>query len=631
MMQQSKVNTDLFTLCQQGDLNGVHYLISHFNGDVNYQNEWGDTLLSISYRQGHWHLFNYLLAQENFDVTRHNVWLYLFDAADKGYVEPVRLLSRLCSTKDLNDALVIACLSGNLTVIEWLVLNFSVNIYYSNSNGVTPLSAAISRDQWQVINYLTTACRMTPSELDVLKCMRQAAGEGRLDKIQVLIRFSNLTILSECLLTSCLCGHVNVVHWLLCNTLADFKYEDILGFTPFTIACNQGHWDIVKCFVDTKRLDLSQANTWVYLLATAGRNIPEIAIYYIIQFSSVEQRNAALINSCEEGNLNVAELLVSKAGADINCRKYSWGMSTLRAACSNRNWHIVNYLISTPTFDPTKHEIDDILFDALCFSSIEGFKYLAVFVTESVLNELLYDACKFGEREIVTWLVANTNVDVNFEREDNDDKDDTVDSDDDYNSTSSASDESTQTLWWSSCSDHTPVSIACRKEHWDIVKCLIQSPTFVGYKHCCWRLLLAASLAEQDEEVKIFAQYCSNDEVINDALVIACKLDNLNIVQWLVSVCDADVNHHSYIHDGKTCLTVACEEWNWDIVKFLVQLPHIDREEHELCEYIFEKVDENNFEKNDLIQAYLQAERLRDLYDSDDDEVLWESLSNPEE
>ena len=203
-------------------------------------------------------------------------------------------------------------------------------------------------------------------------------------------------MLNECLLISCLCGHLNVAHWLLCNTLADFKYEDILGSTPLTIACNQGHWNIVKCFVNTKHLDLSQSNTWAYLLAIADRKIPVYSISFIIESSTLEQRNAALIDCCEKGVLNVADLLVSKAGADVNCRIYASGKTTLSVACNNRHWHIVKYIISTPTFDPSKHEIDYILFEAiLCSGSTEEFKYLSAFVTEWELDCLLYEACKF--------------------------------------------------------------------------------------------------------------------------------------------------------------------------------------------------------------------------------------------
>ena len=194
----------------------------------------------------------------------------------------------------------------------------------------------------------------------------------------------------------------------------------------------------------------------------------------------------------------------------------------------------------------------------------------------------------------------------------------------------SASNDSTRIVW-SFCSDYTSVSIACRRRHWEIVNCLIRSPTFDGNKHSCWRLLLAALLAEREEKVNIFAQYCGDKEKINDALVIACKIGNLNIAQWLVVEREADVNKHSELHDEKTCLTVACEEWHWGIVKFLVQQPHIDRKEHKLCEYIFEKADDGNFGEDDLMLAYLEAERLRDLYDSDDSGDLWESLSNPKE
>ena len=240
---------------------------------------------------------------------------------------------------------------------------------------------------------------VTPSELDVLKCMRQAAGEGRLDKILAFIRFFNLNQLNECLLRSCFSGHINIVHWLLCNTQADYNCKDILGCTSLTISCNQGNWDIVKYFIDTKRLDLFKSSTWSNILSMVGQNILEISVRYIIEFSSLEQRNTALVDSCEKGDLNVTKLLVSKAGADVNFQKYLCGESTLSIACTYNKWHIVRYLISSPYFVPTKHDIDNILHNALRFGSAKEFKYLAVFVSESILSSLLFDACKLENKK----------------------------------------------------------------------------------------------------------------------------------------------------------------------------------------------------------------------------------------
>ena len=623
-MQIDIINTTLYQLCCQGDLKSIDYLIKNYNGDVNYSNERGDTLLLAAYKNGHLQIFQYLLAHRKLNASKHNLWLYLFDAVDKGWIELVKLLSGFCNTTDLNDALIIACLSGNVAIVEWLIFNRPVNINYCNNSGTTPMSAAISRDHWNVIGYLIAIARVTPSEYELRQCMRRAVEEGRIDKIQMILPLCNNHIINDCLIMSSHCGHVSLVHWILCNTSADYKYIDNQGCTPFIAACCQGQWDVVKYFVETIRINLSQSDSWVYLIAIAGKHIPEISVSVLIEFSSLEQRKAALFDSCEKGHLNVVELLVARAGVDVNCNKFSWGHTTLTAACGARQWNIVDYIINTESFDSSKHDIFEILLDATFDDSIEEFKYLSKFVADFELNMLLYDASSLGNIEVVSWLVLNTEVDVNFKRDDAEDFDD-----DDYDDDSDT--ESFRPYWWSLCDKNNPVTIACKRGHWDIVKCLIKSLKFNANKQPIWRLLFSAALAEQEDEVKIFAQYCSDSDTINDALVIASKQGNLNIVQWLVSICDADVNYHSDMFDDETCLTIACEEWNWDVVEYLIQLPNIDREEHELCEYIFEKLDEGICNGPDLIKSYLEAKFLKMIYHLDDVAALWESRGDREQ
>ena len=623
-MQTDIINTTLYQLCCKGDLNGIDYLITNYNGDVNYTNERGDTLLLAAYKHGHLQVFQYLLAHHALNGSKHNLWLYLFDAVDKGFLELVKLLSGFCNSTDLNDALIIASLSGNLAIVEWLIFNRPVNINYRNNTGMTPLLAAISRDHWNVIGYLIVIARVTPSEFELRQCMRRAVEEGCIDKIKVTLPLCNNQIINDCLIMSSHCGHVSIVHWLLCNTSADYTYIDKQGCTPFIAACCQGHWDVVKYFVNTERINLSQSDTWMYLVANAGKHIPEISVSVLIEFSSLEQRKAALFDSCEKGHLNVVELLVVRAGVDVNCKKFSWGHTTLTAACGAGQWNIVDYIINTDSFDSTKHDMFEILLDATHDNSTEEFKHLSKFVSDFELNLLLYDASSLGNIEVVRWLILNSEIDVNFKRDDADDSDD-----DDYNDDSES--ELFQPYWSSFYDNHTTVTIACKRGYWNIVKCLIRSSTFDAKKQPIWRLLFSAVLAEQVDEVKIFAQYCCDGDTINDALVIASKQGNLDIVQWLVSICDADVNHHSDMFDDETCLTIACEEWNWDVVEYLIQLPNIDREEHELCEYIFEKVDEGICNGPDIVKAYLEAKFLRMIYHFDSFAALWESQGDREQ
>ena len=431
-LQTVIINTTLYQLCCQGDLNDIDYLITNYNGDVNYSNERGDTLLLAAYKHGHLQVFQYLLAHHTLNGSKHNLWLYLFDAVDKGFLELVKLLSGFCNSTDLNDALIIASLSGNLAIVEWLIFNRPVNINYRNNTGMTPLLAAISRDHWNVIGYLIVIARVTPSEHELRQCMRRAVEEGCIDKIQMILPLCDNQVINDCLLMSCHCGHVNLVCWLLCNTSADHKYTDNQGCTPFITACCQGHWDVVKYFVDTERINLSQSDTWVYLIANAGKHIPEISVSVLIEFSSLEQRKAALFDSCEKGHLNVVELLVVRAGVDVNCKKFSWGHTTLTAACGAGQWNIVDYIINTDSFDSTKHDMYEILLNATRGDSTEEFKHLSKFATDLELNILLQNATCLGNHKVKDWLVLHTDADINYDRDDAEDSEDNEDSDINY-------------------------------------------------------------------------------------------------------------------------------------------------------------------------------------------------------
>ena len=632
-----------------GYINLVRWLLCNTQANYYCKDNLGLTPFTAACNQGHWDIVKYFVNEGYLNVSHAETWAYLLAIAGKDIPEVSisiiiefsskdqrnKALVSACKTdrlevvkllitkggadynsKDLNDALVTVCWLGQLSFVDWLVTNTSASVHYCNSNGMTPLSAAISMNHWDIIIYLIVNNYVIPNEFELRHCMRLAAEEGCVDKVKVLVRFCDSNLVNMCLITSCLFGHLNLVRWLLDNTQAYYHYKDNFGNTSFTAACKQGHWDVVKYFIEVGFLDLSDSDTWANLLAVAGKEIPEVSISVIMEFSAMDQRNESLVQACRNGQLKLVELLVFKGGANVNIED-DWGYTPLTAAIEACNWDIVSYLVKTPTFVPDKHDISQILTEAVNNDSTEEFERLAAFVKTSELNDFLYDACKYGQLEVVNWLLANSDVDVNYVQETED--------------MSFDSDSDSEIFTWPFRERNTTVSIACKEGYWDVVKSLINSPRFDDDEHDIPKLLLAATKDEQEEEIKFFAQHCFDDETLNEAFIIACKRGNLSVVQWFMSSNNSiDVNYHSDM-SGETCLTIACDQDNWSIVKYLIQQSGFDRDEHKLCEYIFELADEGNFDEDCLEKAYLQAKALNELYDSDGDADMWESWSDPEQ
>ena len=630
-MRQLQLNTnclmitELYELCQGGDLDSIIWIMSNYSLDVNYVNEWGDTLLSAAYRRCHWHIVKYLLNHKEFDTRKHSVWLLLLDAAKNDYLEPITMFLPYCSATSHSEALMVACQSGNINVIRWLLQHSAANVNYKNqSRGMTPLSAAVSGNQYHVVKYLIEQTKISASEL--LQCVMLAASRGSVDELSMLALFCDVTFINECLIIACGYGYADVVLGLLRHTSADIRFVNNQGQCPITTALKQNHVDLIRSCVENGFINLSQSDTWRYFFALVEKDSLQNLLSMLITFSTSDQRNEALLDASRKGNdhLTVVRWLVEQAGADVNYVHNSQGDTPVVVACKVHQWAVVNYLVNTKTFNSSEHDFSGILIDITSNGCIDHFILLAPFADESDINDVLLVACEHGKLEIVSWLLTNTNADVNYfiEHYDRSSVDSTSDTDSDSSFASDVLEP------WSQCYRHSAVSVACKGGHWNVVQYLIQSPKFDATGHEVKRLLLAAALADKEDVVQFFARHCINDiEAINDALVIASEQGKINIVKFLVVSCSADINHCSAMYNGETCLTVSCNEGNWEIVKYLVQQPNIERNVHELCEFMFEVVDEGQFEEIDLKRSYFQAKVLQELYDADDDEDVFESLA----
>ena len=130
----------------------------------------------------------------------------------------------------------------------------------------------------------------------VEKEIKKAARNGRQNDVaEMSATFkNNVSLLSDTLIEACVEGHLEVVKWLLENTVANvnhkggiqrlselMKKDQILKFTPLTAACYNNHLDLVKFLVDTSRADVNLIDKGGYVPLTMAchRNSVSVSMY----------------------------------------------------------------------------------------------------------------------------------------------------------------------------------------------------------------------------------------------------------------------------------------------------------------------------------------------------------------
>ena len=135
---------------------------------------------------------------------------------------------------------------------------------------------------------------------------KEAARKGQLnDVVELSTTFRNdLNFLSELLIWSCREGHLDVVKWLVANTVADVNYKGTLRvanemlqkeidvhYTPLTSACHSGHLDVVKYLVELTNVDVNLPDGgWGYtpLIIACYRANVSVALYLLCQVNGLD-------------------------------------------------------------------------------------------------------------------------------------------------------------------------------------------------------------------------------------------------------------------------------------------------------------------------------------------------------
>ena len=167
------------------------------------------------------------------------------------------------------------------------------------------------------------------------------------------------------------------------------QLRDIEGRTPLHVACEYGHFHIVKYLVIEQGCDITcQSNDSSTPFTTAVKNKHDCIALFLTekQFGSPKDPSWNLLHSaCEIGHLDTTKFLAKHINPHL---RDSHGLAPLHIACENGHLNIVKFLICEVRCDP------------MCMTS-EAWTPL-------------HSACKQGRQDVVKFLIEQQQCNAKY-------------------------------------------------------------------------------------------------------------------------------------------------------------------------------------------------------------------------
>lgn len=289
-------NSDFIDACSNGHLKNVKRIIN-----INTHSISVNKGLIAACSGGHLAIVELMIAKGAKGVKTFNKGLIA--ACSEGHLKIAKLMIAQGVTC-LDIGLETACHKGHIEIVKLMIMegvttkNYGFTI--ACAGGHIEIAKLIApKSSTTLNNGLTSACR-----------------GGHLEIVKFIVGKGGATYFSEGFKAACRGGHLEIVKFL---------GKDINNsFIGFVLACHGGHVDICKFLVSDITTGLVP-----YLGHACENGLIEIA-ELLIEKGGLEgaDLNRALAMSCSSGHFEIAELLISKGANDWN--------TSLKLACRGR-------------------------------------------------------------------------------------------------------------------------------------------------------------------------------------------------------------------------------------------------------------------------------------------------------
>ena len=486
-----------------------------------------------------------LCAEGNVEVLR-----FLHDQAICGYIEPLRLGSvRLFDDTSVFHACVQNCQYETLT---WLLQEYTfpekrgngtvdvIDVNVVNAAGTSPLHLACELSDIRMARSLVDhgACVNIPDRNGntplFVSCIRN-------DLIMVQWLYANGATYAQCNNEGCSVlhiasrmGHGNLARWLTTHGLGDYnERNDTTGLTPVNEAELNGHMNIRDMFLEMRNAD-EENEAHYSTFFSAVQECRTMDVMNLLNDTEMDldvdcafpEGDKALHVACSCGCFEMAELLVSRHGADVDARNRFTGLTPLHVACLQGQVVLAQWLVQRGGAN----------------SLIQCHRG----------NTALHYACQSGDVALVQWFLRVGSLDINA----------------------------------SNIDGVTPLYFACLYGFLDIAVLLASCPEISLTKKTAFGETLLHAASEGGHEILVdwILREMHNLIGIEDqnlhghtAFYLSCCRGYLGIAKILYAACPTVVFiTANAVDDHNSVLHISCAHGHVDIVSWLVDEVFLD-------------------------------------------------------
>ena len=322
---------------------------------------------------------------------------------------------------------------------------------------------------------------------------------------------------------------------------------DEYGNTRFIRACRDGHYDIVRRLLNSKKdinyniLNNKNMTGYLYACKKGFSKIVELIIN--------SPKNIIIIPIHKHRNSEGVLILITESEMfdndeyDVICENYDYisGYDGFSIACSYGNIDVIQLLLESKN-------LENVFYNY----TVSGFALESNIEWSDMTPFVL--ACFQNHIEVIKLLLKYPKlIDYNYWEE----------------------------MEPNGCGTNSGFNIACRDNYIEIVQILLESQYDINYNTLTFSGCNGFSLAcynNNEDIVKLllntdkiidYNQIIDDDVIIETAFIIACKEGHYNIIKLLIES-DKYIDFNFQDNDGNTGFIYACKEKNTKMVELLL-------------------------------------------------------------
>ncbi|XP_067685531.1 serine/threonine-protein phosphatase 6 regulatory ankyrin repeat subunit A-like [Haliotis asinina] len=363
-----------------------------------------------------------------------------------------------------NNILHIACMEGNLEIVNYLISRNIIDIDSRGDHGTTPLMLAARFGKMEMFNFLLkTGANISKEDDDGENILHKSCKGGNVDIVKDVITHRVLYVNSTdnngitplmlaagygnkvvfqllidraadtsakddtdrtILHWACEGGNVKIVKDLLTQCTVDINSNDRKGMTPLLFAAYHGKSDVLGLLIKkgANALAVDHRKRNILHLSCTGGHVD--AVWYVLNHTSVDingkdhTETTPVLLAAYHGEIKVFDILVEN-GADLTAVD-KYGDNILHCACHGGSVEITNRILMQNIVDINSK--GDGGMTPVLMAASEGEKEVFDFlvtqgadllVTDEDGQTILHRACHGGNIKIVNYVLIQNIVDIN--------------------------------------------------------------------------------------------------------------------------------------------------------------------------------------------------------------------------